>query len=90
MAFDAATGDLWRVENDSRLVYASDTPCARDGVVYAAVRSTLFAHAAEDGEVVWARAYEGPIEESVSVPGDTVRPTPVAPRLSPPAAPRAG
>ncbi|MER6501742.1 PQQ-binding-like beta-propeller repeat protein [Streptomyces sp. NPDC001455] len=72
-AFDAATGDrLWRVKSGSDLVYASNTPCVGDGVVYAAVQSTLFAYAAEDGEVLWARAYEGLIEECVSVLGDTV------------------
>ncbi|MGW3498021.1 outer membrane protein assembly factor BamB family protein [Streptomyces sp. NPDC001020] len=72
-AFDAATGDrLWRVECDSGFVNASNTPCVGDGVVYAAVQSELFAHAAEDGEVLWAQAYEGLILESASVLGDTV------------------
>ncbi|GLW67812.1 outer membrane protein assembly factor BamB [Kitasatospora phosalacinea] len=72
-AFDAATGDLlWRVKCDSTWVDMANTPCVAGGVVYAAVQSTLFAHAAEDGEVLWARAYDGLIRESVSVLGDTV------------------
>ncbi|MGW0134287.1 outer membrane protein assembly factor BamB family protein [Streptomyces sp. NPDC003299] len=72
-AYDAATGDrLWRVTCDSRWVNMANSPCVGDGVVYAAVQSTLFAHAAEDGEVLWSRAYEGLIRSSVSVLGDTV------------------
>ncbi|MEU3521061.1 PQQ-binding-like beta-propeller repeat protein [Streptomyces sp. NPDC006654] len=72
-AYDAATGDrLWRVTCDSRWVGMANSPCVGDRVVYAAVQSTLFAHAAEDGEVLWSRAYEGLIRSSVSVLGDTV------------------
>lgn len=72
-AYDAATGDrLWRVPCDSRWVDMANSPCVGDGVVYAAVQSTLFAHAAEDGEVLWSRDYGGLIRSSVSVLGDTV------------------